>query len=633
MEARQEMLIKFYLQCRDKGYTDMSDATQSLKAKVIASDLGLGYKKIDAVFAEAKALYEQTEEQKIRHAVNGELICTLEGAENESLRIYRRPDDSVYCCEGKSDTKIENVIITIMKGGIISYNYHPSKLIYTGASSGGISMGGFHQTEAYYTEGFSASDKATLIAKYGEDKQFSVRYATLAAPVKDAFKRDGILRKYGFGKIRCYDNSHDMFGDARMQVLANKSNVYERMEAMSVMAEQDRLPAQTCLEIADLLNRAIHHHYPPTVEELYQEASRLSAIDDTQSQKNAWEIYALIPEYEDAKEKGQIARNRYEELNQNDKENAILQKEANSKKRKVIAVIAAVTVALTIAGGVYYAKVITPRNKYNQAIRLMENGHYEAASQAFQRLGTYSDASVRISEPYYREVLSLIEAGENSVTIPSYLSGFAGYLSNRFERAGDYENMPDNMKDLYYQQGLSYLNSQKYDKAYYIFRLIADYSDVRQLAKGNQGLRDYISNKAFVVGNRRLRIGQKKGLYKYNYLYWDVVTKEDERYLLVSYESMASSPVVPQMGYVTNGIIDLDPSKLFLLSEEELLRYYGELPSGFAGCWTREGKVIYKKEKGSTWIGEPNNASYSMRPAMWIDPTLDDLDWLTIEPN
>lgn len=30
--------------------------------------------------------------------------------------------------------------------------YNPSKLIYTGASSGGVSMGGFHTTEAYYQE-------------------------------------------------------------------------------------------------------------------------------------------------------------------------------------------------------------------------------------------------------------------------------------------------------------------------------------------------------------------------------------------------------------------------------------------------------------------------------------------------
>ena len=36
-------MAQFYEQCKNKGYTNMRDDTQSLKAKVIATDLGLRY--------------------------------------------------------------------------------------------------------------------------------------------------------------------------------------------------------------------------------------------------------------------------------------------------------------------------------------------------------------------------------------------------------------------------------------------------------------------------------------------------------------------------------------------------------------------------------------------------------------
>lgn len=35
------LMAQFYAQCQQKGYTDMHDDVQSLKAKVIATDLGL----------------------------------------------------------------------------------------------------------------------------------------------------------------------------------------------------------------------------------------------------------------------------------------------------------------------------------------------------------------------------------------------------------------------------------------------------------------------------------------------------------------------------------------------------------------------------------------------------------------
>ena len=40
-DKKTQDMAQFYNECQNKGYTDMQDETQSLKAKVIAMDLGL----------------------------------------------------------------------------------------------------------------------------------------------------------------------------------------------------------------------------------------------------------------------------------------------------------------------------------------------------------------------------------------------------------------------------------------------------------------------------------------------------------------------------------------------------------------------------------------------------------------
>ena len=120
-----DKLISFYKQCMEKGYVDMTDATQSLKAKVIASDLGLNYKNIEKLYSDAKLANEnyvaaearrtqQIEEEKARKAVNGNLLFTLDTRDGD-IKVYRRPDESVYCEGGKTDGRVEGVKITAEK--------------------------------------------------------------------------------------------------------------------------------------------------------------------------------------------------------------------------------------------------------------------------------------------------------------------------------------------------------------------------------------------------------------------------------------------------------------------------------------------------------------------------------------
>ncbi len=60
--------------------------------------------------------------------------------ESQTLHLYQR------CEKAKKYVILKEYIH-------YNYNYHPEKTIYTGATVGGISMGGFHTEEAHYTVG------------------------------------------------------------------------------------------------------------------------------------------------------------------------------------------------------------------------------------------------------------------------------------------------------------------------------------------------------------------------------------------------------------------------------------------------------------------------------------------------
>ena len=57
-DRKTQLMAQFYETCQQKGYTNMDDPTQSLKAKVIATDLNLNYGNISVFYKKAKESYE-----------------------------------------------------------------------------------------------------------------------------------------------------------------------------------------------------------------------------------------------------------------------------------------------------------------------------------------------------------------------------------------------------------------------------------------------------------------------------------------------------------------------------------------------------------------------------------------------
>ena len=291
MTTKEEKLYTFYKLCIEKNYTDMTDDTQSLKAKVIASDLGLKYGNIVALYEQSKKVFESEEDRKkveaekatleaIRKSVAGELVLTLRYDLNDTnyIEVYRRPDGSVYCTHDGKETKFEGAPdIQVNKGGVLSYTYHPSKTIFTGASSGGIAMGGFHQTEAYTTEKVSGTGKGDIHAKSG-DMKIWVKYIDFSDATDYAFRRDETYKSLSHRKrIVCFDaNTSRLSKDIMGMAMQSGAGYQDILSKASMANDMMKLSMGEIQKIAAFLNAVIEGNYPATDEEYYERAITLS---------------------------------------------------------------------------------------------------------------------------------------------------------------------------------------------------------------------------------------------------------------------------------------------------------------------------------------------------------------------
>ncbi|MBE6990226.1 MAG: hypothetical protein E7426_05725 [Ruminococcaceae bacterium] len=458
--AKSEKLVQFYAQCQEKGYTDMSDEAQSLKAKVIASDLKLPIGNIAELYRSAEEAFRQDQADKeraaqaaaaeeARRAVDGELLMTLGGSisgskdyKTKEMKVYRRPDNSVYVLIGDGQKKIERVNISVEKGATLSYEYHPSKLVYTGASSGGISMGGFHQTEAYSTEHVHMSGKGDIVAIAGDGTKMKLDYADLEPEVRKAFRRDDNYVPLTDGgkstRILCYDYAGQQHGrDLMKYSMSGGYNYQKAMTAGSQAADARRLPMGKCNNIANLLNQIIRHDYPPTDAEYYAQAEKLVQANTSDQVKRGKQLFTLISDYQDAQSRADAANARYEELLQAEKEQKVLEREEAARNRKKFIKIAAPVAAALLVIIILAVTVIIPNANYGKAVKLLEGGQYTEAATAFLELDGKKDSTVMALQevPYQAAKAAIDAADKGDASLLEKVDGLAGQLSKLYKSA------------------------------------------------------------------------------------------------------------------------------------------------------------------------------------------------------
>lgn len=151
-DQKTRKMSDFYSKCQKMGYTNMRDNTQSLKAKVIATDMGLSYGNIVSFYDKAKACYDQVQQEAAaekalwaKRQVPGELLVTLATRDEKTqVQVYIRPDGSTYYTVNEG-SKVEGTPgLNIKEGGAVLMTYHPSKAVYMSMSYGGVTTGGVH---------------------------------------------------------------------------------------------------------------------------------------------------------------------------------------------------------------------------------------------------------------------------------------------------------------------------------------------------------------------------------------------------------------------------------------------------------------------------------------------------------
>ncbi len=417
--TREEKLTSLYKSCLENNYIDMSDENHQLKAKVYAMDLKLKYKNIADLYNEAKELYEQEEAKKKAkektEAVDGDKIFTLTDEHNKKYSIYQRPDGSIYCKLSRNPNKINDISFGFRKsGGVLNYTYHPSKTVYTGASSGGISMGGFHQTKSYYTETGKYNGKGAVIFEFG-NRSVALARITVTPEIGKLFKRDEVFkRRFSKNSALCMNIDENTYNTGMRMALSSSSDANMVMSRVSRVLDDKYIQLSVCAEFAEFLKRVVSKDYPEQDEDIYTKAKKLAESNVKSHLFTAKDLFTEIKTYKDSAEQINIVLQKIDDVREKEqeqnqlrkeqeqlkKEQKLLRKEARSKTAKLLGVVSLVIITIVLVFVIILTTIIIPNDKYNNAIALVESGNIVEAYDAFIALDEYKDSNEQAEAIY-----------------------------------------------------------------------------------------------------------------------------------------------------------------------------------------------------------------------------------------
>jgi len=329
------------------------------------------------------------------------------------------------------------------------YEYKPSKLVYTGASSGGISMGGFHETQAGYVEHNRSTgnyfitlningDENYLIEKikFSDDIKFIVRNKTGLSQTITVFDKQEMAK--------AVSEAYKMALDLGLDLYQTKSYTEKKMAPFYPTKGR----ANSIKEAVEL---AITTR---TADEIYGDAVALYSKDSTAEKKEAIKKFQLITPYKDSAEilnewakseeerKQQEQQLKYEKACKYSSSNTVSElteavgifkelgnykdaeiklkgaennlKNLATKKTKKISIIIAPILLICIGLALYWNIVMVPAASYNDAMTDIQNEDYISAYNKLIELGDYKDSVTQLSlieEEYQWQILKNTEIG------------------------------------------------------------------------------------------------------------------------------------------------------------------------------------------------------------------------------
>lgn len=515
-DKKTQDMAQFYNECQNKGYTDMQDETQSLKAKVIAMDLGLNYRKIAELYKEAercaKIVHQEEEQKSIRakkaaeekeklaakQAVPGTLILELmsskEGPSGKRVQVFHRPDGTIYSLIVPGSYRVEGApSISIHSSSATLFTYTPDKTIFTSATVGGITTGGFDTIKGGYSASSSRSGKGYLALKLLSD-DFTIMRCKIPADVCKVFRRDPLMSMCDSdGEIKVFQES-SLANTYRTAMFAPGNDVYRTMSALSLAQDEERLSLSTCSKIVDLVAKIINGPWPPTDQQLFDEACAQGESNESKIVEKALKTINELEKQPDLpietlSTKKKELQQRYDDMVQAEKEALVLLEEARATKTKKALAIGIPVFVLFIAAVLFFTRVFVPNTKYQTAISLVEAGQYEKAITVFEALDGYKDSAEQINKTHL-----LILEKENSEAYSEaerlFNEGQFDEAEAAFRALEDYRDAMDRVDDVIearndsmYHVAVQSFDNSEYSKAYQQFFDLNEYLDSAERAQ------------------------------------------------------------------------------------------------------------------------------------------------------
>ena len=188
------------------------------------------------------------------------------------------------------------------------------------------------------------------------------------------------------------------------------------------------------------------------------EKQRLAEEDAARAEQAKRDAERKAKEEAERKEKERVAA----ELKAREDEIKRREAEAKAARAKKAGIILAVVAALCVAAFFVVTKIILPKMHYDNAVKVLEDGQYDAAIAAFTELGDYEDCSYRIQQAQANKAFA---AGQYDTVGNYYATLPAAYQ----DHANDFVTM--------YNDAVALMDGGSYDEAIAAFTKLGNYSD------------------------------------------------------------------------------------------------------------------------------------------------------------
>ena len=329
----------------------------------------------------------------------------------------------------KRDPEIAN-IFTIQPYRKTQYGYSPEKLIYTGATVGGVTTGGWHKSGGFYARDRGNTGKVRLYYYYESDNKFvtsELERIELSPELARQAQSSNIAQYLSGNTIVIRHPVKNMDAAVGAMQLGYKDMAFNIIEDAKIAA------SPTIDKVRDIINWL--------------------AIYDPNARKSPEEVKA-------AKEKAKKA----------------------VKRTLLIAVIAAALIAAgTAIGSSVQAKQEADAQMaaYNEAVALLESERFDEAIAAFEALEDYENSAELLMEASYQKALFCMEQAQYSTAIQIF-NRLDGYKESNLHSAAAKQKQEEASFQDKYDAALKKASKGDYEEACRQLKSLGDFSDSRE---------------------------------------------------------------------------------------------------------------------------------------------------------